>query len=114
MNGLSKLPPINIQVQTMSNCSGIFISNINVMYGWSSHSKSNQGFGSIGASNLVRDNINIVYDPDYIDTPIDDRDTYAIIQNSNVPLSLVRLLGLKELILILYKKIAVYLLGKIT
>lgn len=80
-NTMSNLRPINIQVQNISDCSGVFISSSNVMHGWSSHSKSNNGFGSIGASNLVERNVNIVYDPDYLDTPIDDRDNYTLIQN---------------------------------
>jgi hypothetical protein len=79
---MSKALSINIQIQTISECSGIFISDSNVMYGWGSHEKENIGFGSISDNNLVRGNINVVFDSDYMDTIIDDRDTHAFIQHS--------------------------------
>ncbi len=66
--------PITTCVGTMTGNSGVYISARNVVCGISRHSKSNNGFGSVGSHNLIRGNINLVYDNDSIDTPIDDRD----------------------------------------
>lgn len=66
--------PINLTVHTVSGNSGLYIAQHNVVFGISSHSKSNEGFGSVGSHNAVFRNVNLVYDPDVIDTPIDDRD----------------------------------------
>lgn len=68
--------PISLQVTTISGNSGVYIGHYNVVFGLSRHSKSNSGFGSIGSHNAVFRNVNIVYDPDVIDTPIDDRDVH--------------------------------------
>jgi hypothetical protein len=66
--------PIYVYVGSISDNSGVYISEKNVVMGVSSHSKSNSGFGSIESKNLVHGNVSIVYDGDWIDTPIDDRD----------------------------------------
>ena len=42
--------------------------------GWSSHSKSNSGLGTSGDG--CRNNLNIVYDNDIIDTPVESRDIF--------------------------------------
>lgn len=64
-----------LKVGTVSSSSGIF-NGKNIQFGWSSHSKSNTGFGSLGGSdNKVNKNTNVVFDNDQLDTPIDDRDT---------------------------------------
>ncbi|MDD4570540.1 MAG: hypothetical protein PHE70_10510 [Tepidanaerobacteraceae bacterium] len=60
-----------LTVTSVGPSSGIFIGK-NRAIGWSAHSKSNVGLGS--ASGEVSHNINIVYDNDLIDSPIDDRD----------------------------------------
>jgi len=66
----------DIHVQTMQRQSGIFIGERNNAIGWSAHGKENNVIGSIsGESNLLFHNISILNDPDFIDTPIDDRDT---------------------------------------
>lgn len=63
------------EIGTISNSSGVFNSQTNIQFGWSSHSKSNTGFGSLGGQgNKVEQNTNIVFDNDLVDTPIDDRD----------------------------------------
>ncbi|MGG3470311.1 hypothetical protein ABES02_22850 [Neobacillus pocheonensis] len=65
----------NINVQTMQRQSGIFIGERNNAIGWSAHGKENSVIGGIsGQSNLLYQNISILIDPDFIDTPIDDRD----------------------------------------
>jgi hypothetical protein len=57
-------------VNVIDTNSGIFI-GVNNALGWSSHGKSNSGFGS--ASNCkVSGNIHVVYDQDVIDAPIED------------------------------------------
>ncbi|MEB3103588.1 hypothetical protein [Ferviditalea candida] len=70
----------NISVQTISSQSGIFIAERNIAVGWSSHRKFNTIFATIsGRSNKIYNNLSIVYDPDFIDTPIDDRDTHIVL-----------------------------------
>ncbi|MFJ5717632.1 hypothetical protein [Neobacillus sp. NPDC093127] len=65
----------DINVQTMQRQSGIFIGEENNAIGWSTHGKENNVIGGIsGQSNLLFQNISILNDPDFIDTPIDDRD----------------------------------------
>ncbi|MFF2447884.1 hypothetical protein ACFVSW_12365 [Neobacillus sp. NPDC058068] len=65
----------DINVQTMQRQSGIFIGEENNAIGWSTHGKENNVIGGIsGQSNLLFHNISILNDPDFIDTPIDDRD----------------------------------------
>lgn len=59
---------------TVSSSSGIF-NGKNIQFGWSAHSKSNTGFGSVGGhNNKIDQNTNVVFDNDQLDTPIDDRD----------------------------------------
>jgi hypothetical protein len=65
----------DINVHTMQKQSGIFIGERNIAIGWSTHGKENSVIGNIsGQSNLLFHNISILNDPDFIDTPIDDRD----------------------------------------
>jgi hypothetical protein len=65
----------DINVQTMQRQCGIFIGERNNATGWSGHGKENNVIGNIsGTSNLLIHNISILNDPDFIDTPIDDRD----------------------------------------
>ncbi|TCP21951.1 hypothetical protein EV207_13838 [Scopulibacillus darangshiensis] len=59
---------------SLAASSGIF-NGKNIQFGWSAHSKTNNGFGTLsGNHNNFHDNYNIVFDNDQIDTPIDDRD----------------------------------------
>ena len=60
-----------------SSC-GVFMGT-NCANGWSAHTKSNSGMGSV-SDGIVSNNINIVFDNDVIDSPIDDRD--IIISNT--------------------------------
>lgn len=71
---------VNFQTLTVTSVgasSGIFIGK-NCAVGWSAHSKNNTGLGSAGGE--VLHNVNVVYDNDLIDCPIDDRD--SIIDNN--------------------------------
>jgi|LSQX01.3.fsa_nt_gb hypothetical protein len=54
-----------------SSC-GVFMGTNNAT-SWSAHTKSNSGLGSV-SDGIVSNNINIVFDNDVIDSPIDDRD----------------------------------------
>ncbi|GGJ10650.1 hypothetical protein GCM10010885_19830 [Alicyclobacillus cellulosilyticus] len=69
--------PVSIQVQNMQSCSGVLVGGQNIVYGWSAHSKSNAGFGTLESSNLVYKLLTLVSDPDTLDTPIDDRDVHV-------------------------------------
>ncbi|MCM2533222.1 hypothetical protein NDK43_13470 [Neobacillus pocheonensis] len=72
----------DINVQTMQRQSGIFIGEKNNAIGWSAHGKENSVIGRIsGQSNLLFQNISILNDPDFIDTPIDDRDINISFEN---------------------------------
>ncbi|MEH7356891.1 hypothetical protein V7150_25630 [Neobacillus drentensis] len=72
----------DINVQTMQRQSGIFIGERNNAIGWSAHGKENSVIGSIsGRSNILLNNISILNDPDFIDTPIDDRDINISFEN---------------------------------
>ena len=72
--------PVNISVGNISGNSGIYVGKNVTIFGLSSHSKSNSGFGDIGDSNLFYKTVSYVYDPDVIDTPIDDRDIHILQQ----------------------------------
>lgn len=61
-----------ISVYGIEASSGIFMGK-NYAIGWSAHTKVNTGFGDAGNSK-VSNNVNIVFDNDIIDSPIDDRD----------------------------------------
>lgn len=62
-----------IVVNTIGPNSGIFVGT-NLQYGWSSHNKTNASFSGLGDHSEVSRNVNVIYDNDMIDTPIDDRD----------------------------------------
>lgn len=68
---------VHLTVQTISGNAGVYFGNQNVSIGVSSHSKSNQAIGSIGTRNHMHHNVSLVYDPDIVDTPIDDRDIHV-------------------------------------
>lgn len=68
---------VQLQVNVISGNSGVYFGNTNVIFGLSNHSKSNTGFGGVGSQNKMYQNLGIVYDPDWIDTPIDDRDVHV-------------------------------------
>lgn len=74
MSQQNQLPEIVVKVGAISDNSGVYISNQNVILGISNHSKTNSGIGSIDSHNALLGNLSIVYDNDGIDTPIDDRD----------------------------------------
>lgn len=72
----------DIQINTMSNQSGLFIGDRNTSMGWSAHSKTNSIFGNVGGnSNILFRNFLFLNDPDNIDTPIDDRDIHFSVQD---------------------------------
>jgi hypothetical protein len=63
-----------INVNAMETNSGVFVGT-NTQSGWSSHNKTNTNISGIsGDFNKVESNINVIYDNDGVDTPIDDRD----------------------------------------
>ncbi len=63
-----------IMVNALATNSGVFVGT-NTQYGWSSHSKTNASLmGISGDGNRIYENVNVIYDNDGIDTPIDDRD----------------------------------------
>lgn len=71
----------NIMVNTIGTNAGIFVGT-NVQYGWSSHNKTNASISSVtGDRNEFRDNLNVIYDNDVIDNPIDDRDVFFDARN---------------------------------
>ncbi|MDQ0253591.1 DUF917 family protein [Evansella vedderi] len=57
----------SLSINQVSSSSGVF-SGRNKHIGWKSSSKLNEGFGKIdGQDNIVENNYNITFDPDYID-----------------------------------------------
>lgn len=63
-----------IAVNAMEKNSGVFVGT-NLQYGWSSHNKTNASIAFVsGDGNAIEGNVNVIYDNDIIDTPIDDRD----------------------------------------
>ncbi|WP_456276115.1 hypothetical protein [Bacillus sp. AK128] len=59
----------DINVNVMQSNAGIFIGSNRQSF-WSTQSKSNHGFGSIsGNGNKTFRNVNIVVDPDVVDSP---------------------------------------------
>lgn len=88
----------NISVNSIQRNCGIFIGEKNSAVGWSAHGKSNNVFNSIGDSNLLVQNLCLVIDPDFIDTPIDDRDQHIIfdtpehdIQKTNIDIQAINI-----------------------
>ncbi|MCF8565144.1 hypothetical protein LLE49_10500 [Alicyclobacillus tolerans] len=74
--------PVQVSVHTISTNSGVYVGQRNVMTGLSQSSKSNTGFGTIGSRNYVYKNSGIVFDQDYIDTAIDDRDVKILVDTA--------------------------------
>lgn len=64
-----------IMVNSIGPNSGIFVGT-NLQYGWSSHNKTNASFQGVGEKGTVSGNLNVFYDNDLIDMPIDDRDVF--------------------------------------
>lgn len=62
-----------IKVTSIESSSGIFVGTTNRANGWSSQSKRNYGFGRAGDGNTIESRLNLVYDNDFIDSPMDDR-----------------------------------------
>jgi hypothetical protein len=61
--------------------SGIFVGDRNTSIGRSAHNKVNSVFGSIdGHSKIVFRNFSFLIDPDYVDTPIDDRHVHISLE----------------------------------
>jgi hypothetical protein len=68
----------SIRVNSIQRNSGIFIGERNTATGWNAHGKSNNVFGSIGHANIIAANFSLLMDPDWVDTPIDDRDQHLL------------------------------------
>ncbi|MGD6833700.1 hypothetical protein ACQCT5_16130 [Sutcliffiella halmapala] len=59
-----------IEINSIMNSSGVFTGH-NVQSNWSTSQKTNMGFGMVvGADNHSSSNMNIVYDPDMVDMPV--------------------------------------------
>jgi hypothetical protein len=73
-----------IVVNVMATNAGVFVGT-NSQYGWSSHNKTNVSLSGVsGDKNRVYSNINVIYDNDLIDTPIDDRDVMLSATKSSI------------------------------
>jgi len=63
-----------MKVGAMQSDAGVFFGQ-NIQNGWDSHSKQNTAGGSVsGDYNVLPTLMNYVYDPDFIDVPINDQD----------------------------------------
>lgn len=63
-----------MKVGAMQGDVGVFFGQ-NIQNGWDAHSKTNTAGGShAGDHNIMPTFINYVYDPDFIDAPINDQD----------------------------------------
>jgi hypothetical protein len=63
-----------INVNAIDSASGIFVGT-NTQLGWESIGKSNVALGHVsGDFNRLHHNMNIIYDNDFLDTYINDRD----------------------------------------
>lgn len=63
-----------IKIGGMQSDTGLFFGQ-NIQNGWDSHSKSNSSGGSTnGDFNFLPTMMNLIYDPDVIDVPINDQD----------------------------------------
>lgn len=66
---------IGLHIQTISGSAGVYIGDQNIATGVSGHSKTNSAVGSLGSHSRFCRNLSLVYDPDAVDAPVDDRDT---------------------------------------
>ncbi|WP_076347790.1 hypothetical protein [Alicyclobacillus vulcanalis] len=80
-----RLWPIQLHVGSVERSSAVIVGGCNVVYGLSSHEKSNVGFGDIGSQSFVSQNRVLLYDPDGIDMPVDDRDTHVLQTRQQAP-----------------------------
>lgn len=67
----------NLNVNAVETNSGIFIGSHNAAHGWSSHHKTNSGFGSTTNATTTQC-VSIVFDNDVVDAPINDADQFAV------------------------------------
>lgn len=66
----------NVSVTTITNASGVFVGT-NTQYGWASHEKGNEAFGSVyGNLNVSSGSLHLLFDNDQIDSPIEDADFF--------------------------------------
>lgn len=72
----------NITVNTISSSSGIFIGT-NYAHGWSSHRKSNAGFGFASDCEIAH-SMFIVYDDDFVDSPMTEQNALLIKERDSV------------------------------
>lgn len=71
-----------IVVNSVDSNSGIFIGGTNSAHGWSSHSKSNNGVGTLSNS-IIKDSMNIIFDDDTVDAPINNASQFNIKDSNN-------------------------------
>jgi hypothetical protein len=69
----------NININYMSSANAI-LNGDNTSFGYSTHQKSMTAISIRGDSNLVSDNHNLIYDPDYVDTHQEDSDYIFSVQ----------------------------------
>lgn len=74
----------NLNVNSIEANSGIFIGATNLSYGWSSHSKSNSGFGSFSNATVTK-SYSVIYDNDSIDSPIVDSKKIFVVKPKDSP-----------------------------
>lgn len=72
--------PVNVHIGNVTGNSGVYIGGRLTICGLSAHSKSNSGFGDLGDANIFYHSVSFVYDPDMVDTAIDDRDIHMLQQ----------------------------------
>ena len=82
----------HINVNSIDTASGIFV-GINYANNWSSHRKTNYGFGSVGSA-TVSGNYSYVVDNDVIDTPIQSNAVTIIEREPNSSLNHVDVIGI--------------------
>jgi len=59
-----------IEINSIMNSSGVFTGH-NIQSKWNTSQKADMGFGMVvGADNHSSSNMNIVYDPDMVDMPV--------------------------------------------
>lgn len=78
--------PIHLHVGSIERSSALLVGGCNVVYGLSSHEKSNVGFGEVGSQSWIAQNRVLLYDPDGIDMPVDDRDMHVLQTRQQAPI----------------------------
>ncbi|RHW41636.1 hypothetical protein D1B31_07925 [Neobacillus notoginsengisoli] len=81
-----------INVNSIDTASGIFV-GVNYANNWSSHRKTNYGFGSVGSSR-ISNNFSFVIDNDLVDTPINSNAVSIMERGQNINQNQVDVVGI--------------------